>query len=64
MMKKTYSNPTLLVTAIQEDDTILAGSITEVVSDDTGIGYGGGTTEPGRSRRDNAWDFEDEEEDF
>ncbi|MBQ8066184.1 MAG: hypothetical protein IJ144_00430 [Prevotella sp.] len=62
-MKKTYVNPAMLVVAIQ-GATILAGSITEVNSGDTGIGYiPGGSSQPGRGRRYNADDFEDELED-
>ena len=62
-MKKTYVNPAMLVVAIQ-GATILAGSVVDTVEGNAGIGYiPGGSGQPGRGRRYNADDFEDELED-
>lgn len=54
MEKKTYLTPTMKVADL-DPATILVGSVTSVEGGDSGIGYGGGNTEPARGKG-TVWD--------
>ena len=56
MKKQTYQKPEMRVVKIQHQQTLLAGSVDSVNSDDTGIGFGGGGSDPARARQRSGWD--------
>jgi len=58
-MKKNYCKPTMNVVKIQHKCQILAGSVGDVQSGDTGIGYGGGSSGPARARSYGGIDWDD-----
>ena len=50
MIKKDYQKPTMNVVLLQHRTMLLSGSITDVNSGDTGIGYDGPGSGPARAR--------------
>ena len=58
-MKKNYMKPALRVVRIQQKCQILSGSITDVNSGDTGIGYDGPGSGPARARQHGGIDWDD-----
>ena len=49
MKKKDYQQPEMRVVKIQHQYQLLANSVTDVDSGDTGIGFGGGGSSGGRA---------------
>jgi hypothetical protein len=62
MIKKDYQKPTMNVVLLQHRTMLLSGSITDVNSGDTGIGYGGGGNGPARAPRRSGIDWDDWDE--
>ena len=61
-MKKNYQKPSMKVIKIQHQGIICtSGTVTNVESGDTGIGFGGGGSGPSRARSFGGWDDWDEE---
>ena len=60
-MKKEYQKPAMRIERI-EHAQMLCGSITEVESGDTGIGYGGGGSGPARARQHGGIEWDDWDE--
>lgn len=56
-MKKAYQKPVIHAMCIQHQQIICTSSqVSNVTSDDTGIGYGGGGSVSARSRSFSVWD--------
>ena len=55
-MKKEYINPTMEVVCINNESSILIGSLTKATGG--GMGYGGGSSVEGRSRESDDDDWE------
>ena len=59
MIKKDYQKPTMNVVLLQHRMMLLSGSITDVNSGDTGIGYDGPGSGPARARQHGGIDWDD-----
>mgnify|MGYP006873076569 CR=1 FL=1 len=62
-MKKNYQIPSMKMVQIYSENIFCAGSVTNVDGgDDTGIGYGGGGSDPAHARGFDGgfWDDEDD----
>ena len=59
MIKKDYQKPTMKVVLLQHRTMLLSGSITDVNSGDTGIGFGGEGSGPARARSNGGIDWDD-----
>jgi hypothetical protein len=59
MNKKNYQKPTMTVETF-DAESFFCTSLKTVSSEDTGITYGGGSTEQARSRSIDSWGIEEE----
>lgn len=58
-MKKVFSKPTIQTVDIQQQASLMAGSVNNIVGN-SGIGYGGGGTGAARANENcDEWDDED-----
>ena len=60
MTRKYYQAPSMLVVSVSTQNLLAGSEVTDVVSGDTGIGYGGGGSGPAYGRSRGNWGDDEE----